>query len=105
MQLRIQVIGRVCHQAVRLLVHPAIQPPNSHPHPPRGLQHDPGFLRAKEMEQAARLARLERSKAETAAIVAAAAAAAQKALEEHSWKRSLSRRNIMRNGSDGGRNG
>jgi hypothetical protein len=57
------------------------------------------------MEQAARLARLERSKAETAAIVAAAAAAAQKALEEHSWKRSLSRRNIMRNGSDGGRNG
>ena len=56
---------------------------NSHPHPSRGLSflHDPAFIRAQEMEQAARLARLERTKAETAAIIAAAAAV-QKAAEE-----------------------
>ena len=58
---------------------------NSHPRPLRGLQHDPGLLRVKEMEQAARLARLECSKAETAAIIAAAAAAAQKAAEERAF--------------------
>jgi [histone H3]-lysine36 N-trimethyltransferase len=58
--------------------------PNSHPPPPphRGFpQQDPGFLRAQLMEQAARLARLERTKAEAAAIIAAAAAA-QKEAEE-----------------------
>jgi hypothetical protein len=58
--------------------------PNSHPPPPphRGfLQLDSGFSRAQLMEQAARLARLERTKAETAAIIAAAAAA-QKEAEE-----------------------
>ena len=58
--------------------------PNS-PHPPshRGFpQHDSGFVRAQLMEQgAARLARLERTKAETAAIIAAAATA-QKEAEE-----------------------
>ena len=55
---------------------------NPHSHQHRGLpQHDPGVLRAMEMQQAARLARLERTKAEAAAIIAAAAAA-QKAAEE-----------------------
>ena len=52
--------------------------PNSH----RGFtQHDPIFSQAQLMEQAARIARLERTKAETAAIIAAAAAA-QKEAEE-----------------------
>jgi len=60
--------------------------PNLHPPPPphRGFsqsQHDSGFLQAQLMEQAARVARLERTKAETAAIIAAAAAA-QKEAEE-----------------------
>jgi hypothetical protein len=58
--------------------------PNSHAPSPahRGFpQHDPEFLRAQLMEQTARLARLERTKAETAAIIAAAAAA-QKEAEE-----------------------
>jgi hypothetical protein len=58
--------------------------PNSHPPPPphRGFpQHDSDFSRAQLMEQAARLARLERTKAETAAIIAAAAAAHKEAEE------------------------
>jgi histone-lysine N-methyltransferase SETD2 len=57
---------------------------NSHPHPHRGLPGcEPEFIRIQKMEQAARerFARLERTKAETAAIIAAAAAA-QKAAEE-----------------------
>ncbi|KAF8496200.1 hypothetical protein F5888DRAFT_1615065 [Russula emetica] len=58
--------------------------PNSHPPPPPHRcfpQHDSDFSRAQLMEQTARLARLERTKAETAAIIAAAAAA-QKEAEE-----------------------
>jgi len=58
--------------------------PNSHtpPAPYRGFpQHDPEFLRIQEQAAAARFARLERTKAETAAIIAAAAAA-QKEAEE-----------------------
>ncbi|KAH9984712.1 hypothetical protein BJV77DRAFT_1062120 [Russula vinacea] len=62
-------------------IRPFIPNPNPHPHPPRGPMHDPARLRAMELERAARLARLERSKAEAAAIIAAAAAA-QKAAEE-----------------------
>jgi histone-lysine N-methyltransferase SETD2 len=70
--------------AIKPLGFSSIRPfnPNSHSQPHRGLpQHDPSVLRALEMQQAARVARLERTKAETAAIIAAAAAA-QKAAEE-----------------------
>src|SRR6266852_4731701 len=56
---------------------------NSNLHPPtlphRSFSQDPSFSRAQIMEQAARLARLERTKAETAAIIAAAAAAQKEA--------------------------
>ena len=62
-------------------IRPFIPNPSPHPHLPRGPMHDPARLRAMELERAARLARLERSKAEAAAIIAAAAAA-QKAAEE-----------------------
>jgi [histone H3]-lysine36 N-trimethyltransferase len=58
--------------------------PNSHPPLPSNRNFPPqdsGFLQAQLMEQAARLARLERTKVETAAIIAAAAAA-QKEAEE-----------------------
>ena len=57
---------------------------NLHPPPPlhRSLpSQDSGFSQAQIMEQAARLARLERTKAETAAIIAAAAAAQREAEE------------------------
>ena len=57
---------------------------NSHPRTLHGLQHDPGLLRVKEMEQAARLARLEHSKAEMAMLIAAAAAV-QNAAEERAF--------------------
>jgi [histone H3]-lysine36 N-trimethyltransferase len=57
------------------ILHP---PPPSHRNFP---QQDSGFVQAQLMEQAARLARLERTKADTAAIIAAAAAA-QKEAEE-----------------------
>ena len=59
--------------AIKPLGFSSVRPfnPNSHPHPHRGFpQDDPGFLRAQEMKQAARLARLERTKAEAAAIIA-----------------------------------
>ena len=76
--------------AIKPLGFSSVRPfnPNSHPHPhphpypQRGLpQQDSGFFQIQIMEQEARLARLERTKAETAAIIAAAAAA-QKATEE-----------------------
>lgn len=85
------------------LVFSSIQPfnHNSHPHPPCGLQHDPGPLPVKEMEQAASLARLERSSAQrrrrlrSSLLRQPRRSGRRKWKSAHSWTQSLPRRNIL----------
>jgi hypothetical protein len=85
------------------LVFSSIQPfnHNSHPHPPCELQHDPGPLPVKEMEQAASLARLERSSAQrrrrlrSSLLRQPRRSGRRKWKSAHSWTQSLPRRNIL----------